>query len=56
MHHHKLYSTMVLVCISGEGQYKQFVDSWRQKVGADSELPWRHDNRAALVRRGEDNE
>ena len=56
MHHHKLYSTMVLVCISGEGQYKQFVDSWRQKVGADSELPWRHDNPAALVRRGEDNE
>ena len=51
---------MGLVCISGEGQYKQFVESWLQRIGADSELTWRHvstqDNPAALVRRGEDNE
>ena len=51
---------MVLVCISGEGQYKQFVESWLQKTGSESELTWRHiptqNNPAALVSRGEDNE
>ena len=51
---------MGLVCISGEGQYKQFVESWVQSVGAHSELTWRHvptqDNPAPLVRRNEDNE
>ena len=48
---------MVLVCISGEGQYKQFVDSWLQKIGAESDLTWRHvptqDNPAALKWAGE---
>ena len=60
MHNYMLYIAMVLVCISGEGQYKQFVESWLQTFGADSVLTWRYvltqDDPAALVRRGENNE
>ena len=53
-------STVALFWINRSGQFKQFVENWVQKIGAQPEITWRHvptqQNPADLASRGGDDE